>query len=210
MARIDNINTTGNITTALFRTKDIAEVNLLRRAILSEIETYAIDIVIFDINTSPRHDEVIALRLGQVVIDHSRLQLPEEGDLLRGALPLPADETLFHLRVHIDVVGPLEFTTDHIPDLPFKYTTPIAILRTGQRIKCDCIIKKGQGATHVKWRPVSKITFTEVEEGYQISIKDIGMLSGQEIFEKGVEKIHAAAHRPPITIFSHPLVPNGI
>jgi len=194
MDRIDNINTTNNITTALFRTKDVSEVNMLCRAIKSEIETYAIDVVIFQTNTSPRHDEVIALRLGQLVIDHSRFVPPEDGDF----------------KVHIDVRGPLEVTTDHIPELPFKYVTPFVTLRDGQRIVCDCIVRKGQGKTHVKWRPISTFAFTEVNEGYQIKIKDLGMLTGPEIIQKGFEKMGDAARRPPLTIFSHPLVPLNI
>lgn len=192
--RIDNINTTGDITSALFRTKDIAEVNLLRRAILSEIETYAIDIVIFHINTSVRHDEIIALRLGQVVIDNSRYVPPEEGET----------------KVHIDVQGPIEMTTEHIPDLPFKYVTPIVTLRSGQRIMCDCIVRRGQAKTHIKWRPVSEVTMKEVDDGYKITFKGIGMLSGEQVLERGLAKLGDAARRPPITIFSHPLVPNTI
>ena len=191
MDLIDNINETENITTALFRTKDVTKVNLLRRAILSEIETYAIDIVKFQINTSPRHDEVIALRLGQLVIDNSRYQPPENGDL----------------TIHIDVEGPGEITTASIPNLPFKYVTPFVTLRKGQRIVCDCTVRKGQGKTHVKWRPVSTFSFNEVDDGYLIRIKGIGMLSGTEIIRMGIDKMEAAANRPPQTIFSRVLIP---
>lgn len=194
MDRISNINTTDETTTAHFRTGDVSEVNMLRRAILSEIETYAIDIVIFQTNISPRHDEVIALRLGQCVIDHSRFTLA-------------AGESF---TTHIDVSGPIEVTTDHIPNIPFKYKTPIVTLRTGQRIICDCIVRMGQGKTHVKWRPISTFTFTEVEDGYQISFKGIGMMTGYEIIEKGIAKMSAAAKRKPITIFSQPLVPHDL
>jgi len=194
MERIVNIETTGNITSALFLTKDIAEINLLRRAILSEIETYAIDVVVFQHNTSPRHDEIIALRLGQLAIDHSRFIPPKEGNF----------------KTHIDFQGPGIFTTEHIPELPFKYVTPIATLKRGQKITCDVIVKKGQGKQHVKWRPVSTVTFTEVEDGYKITFKGIGMLSGQEILEKGTIKMKEAAERPALTLFSRPLVPINI
>lgn len=194
MERITNIETTGNITSALFLTTDVAEANMLKRAIMSEIETYAIDIVIFQVNTSPRHDEVIALRLGQLVIDHSRFTPPEEGDF----------------RTHIDFRGPGELSTEHIPELPFKFRTPIVTLRAGQSVVCDVIVKRGQAKQHVKWRPVAKVFIEEVENGYLITFKDIGMLTPTEILQKGYDKITEAAHRPPITLFSHPLVPGNI
>lgn len=193
MNRISNINTTGEITTALFATEDVSEVNILRVAILSEIDTYAIDIVIFETNTSPRHDEIIALRLGQLIIDHDRFVPPTNGDL----------------TIHIDVSGPLEFTTSHIPQLPFKHLnpTPIAVLKEGQRIACNCIIKQGQAKTHVKWRPVSSFSFKEEPGGYQIKIKGIGMMNGRSIIEKGIAKMADAAMRTPATKFFNLLIP---
>lgn len=194
MDRIANLRVTNNIITATFLTKDISEANVLRRAILSEIETYAIDVVIFYVNFSPRHDEIIALRLGQLVIDHERFTPPENGEF----------------RTRIDFTGPGVLTSDNIPGLPFKFTTPIITLKTGHRIMCDVIVKKGQGKEHVKWRPVSTVVITEVDDGYQFTIKEIGMLTAEQIFTKGIEKMSDAAHRAPITRFFHPLVPSNI
>lgn len=145
-----------NIATGLFRTNDVAEANLLRRAILSEIDTYTIDIVVFQINTSPRHDEIIALLLGQLVIDHSKF-----------------DDRLVDEHIAIDVSGPLKFTSDHIIGLPFTFTTPICELLPGQRIKCDVIVQSGQGKIHCKWRPVSLISITDLKEGYFVTTVDI-------------------------------------
>lgn len=191
MDRIVNIEVTRDIVSGVFLSEDIAEVNLLLRAINSEIETYAIDIVTFNVNTSSRHDEIIALRLGQCVIDHSRFTPPAEGNF----------------RTHIDFQGPGWLTTNHITGLPFKYETPIALLKVGQRITCDVIVKRGAGKQHVKWRPVSQIRSTEVDNGHKVTFKTIGMLTPQEIFQKGYEKISEAAHRAPITLFSHQLIP---
>ena len=107
-------------------------------------------------------------------------------------------------------ISNIEFKVADVSDLPFKYKTPIATLRPGQRILCDCIVKKGQAKTHVKWRPVSTITFSKFDDdNYQVKFKGIGMMTDRQIIEKGIEKMRAAAHRPPITIFSHPLIPNN-
>jgi DNA-directed RNA polymerase alpha subunit len=280
MDRITILSDQGNVVDFLFESDDIAEVNMLRRAMMSEIETYAIDIVIFQTNTSPRHDEVIALRLGQLVIDHSRFVPPEEGDF----------------RTSIDFLsqGPErfnEFTTEHIPDLPFKYLTPIATLRVGQRITCEVIVKRGQAKDHVKWRPVSAVAISDIGDkftktlqrivssfrsplpedkirlhidytgpgelttanipqlglseiipivtlqqgqhlacdvvinwkptpstvvsnmkinSYQVTFKNIGMLTSTEIIAKSLEKIPAAVNRSPKTIFSQAVKPHNI
>lgn len=194
MERITDLQVADNIITATFVTDDVSEANMLRRAILSEIETYAIDIVVFYVNTSPRHDEIIALRLGQLVIDHERFTPPAEGDF----------------RTRIDFSGPGVLTSDNISELPFKFTTPIVTLRAGQRILCDVIVKKGQGRDHVKWRPVSTVAITEVENGYKFTMKEIGMLTPEQIFTNGFAKMRDAAHRVPITLFSHPLVPSNM
>jgi len=193
MDHISDIVTIKEITTALFHTNDRAEVNMLQRAIYSEIETYAIDIVIFHVNTSSRHDEIIALQLGQLVIDHTRFVPPEDGNF----------------KSSIDFDGPGAFTTDNIPELPFKYKTPIAYLRAGQKIKCEIIIKLGTGRQHVKWRPLSTFTFKEHEMGYSIRVKGIGMLPGVDIIQKGLDKIDTASSRPGSNIFSRPVVPNN-
>lgn len=187
LERFKNIETVNEITTAIFLTKDITEANLLRRSILSEIETYAIDIVIFYINTSSRHDEIIALRLGQLVIDHEKYEHNET-------------------PIRINVKGPKEFSTKDIK-LPFKYETPIMVLREGETIICDVIVKKGQGKQHVKWRPVSTVSIKEVDEGFKFTIKGIGMMSGDKILLKGLEKIKEASKSPAINLFSKPMVP---
>lgn len=193
MDRISNVEIRDERLTGFFQTNDIYEINMLQRAILTEVETYAIDIVMFDKNNSSRHDEIIALRLGQLVIDNSRFVPPETGDF----------------KAHIDVSGPGEFTTDDIPLLPFKYKTPIAQLRAGQRIVCDVIVKLGYGRLHVKWRPVSTFTFEETNDGFNIALKGIGMLPPLEIIEKGFAKMDTATRRPASSIFTRPVAPNN-
>jgi hypothetical protein len=183
-----------NTATIHFATTDVVEMNMFRRAILAEIETFAIDEVNILINTGPRIDELLALRLGQLVIDHTRFAPPPEGDF----------------KTRIDFEGPGMLTTDHIPGIPFTRMTPIMELRAGQRVLCDVVVKLGQAKTHAKWRPVSKVTFAEVEGGYDVTIKSVGMLPPSQIFELGLAKIGAAREWEPITIFSRPFIPHNV
>lgn len=178
-----------NITYFTYKTKDVVRANLLRRSLLSEIETYTIDVVIFYINTSPRMDEVLAFRFGQLVIDQTE------------------NEQLDNVKTSIDLEGPLEVTTDNIPDLKFAYTTPIVVLREGQRLVCDLITKKGKAKTHAKWRPFAQLAVKEDKNIFRFSYKNIGMLSDEEIIKQGLARMIDAANNPPTSIFWKPFIP---
>lgn len=196
-SQIQYVGTRDGISTAVFFTDDVKEVNLLRRAIMSEIETYTINVVLFHRNKSARQDEVIALRLGQLPIDHTRYKYP--GD---------------NVKIRINVEGPLNMTTDHIPEIPFSDPpTPILTLREGEYVVCDVIVEKGTGAQHIKWRPISTIWFDELDDGrniyYEIKYKGIGMMPPEEILEKGINKMDAAAVRPVSSRFSNTALPDN-
>lgn len=199
MERFSNINTTGLVTTAVFHTREIAEANMLRRAILSEIETWAIHTVIFNVNTTPRHDEIIAQRLGLLVINHAAFTPPVSGEF----------------KAKIDVTAPpgdeiFELTTQYIPEIPFAYETHIVTMKPGQRLVCEVIVKKGVARDHPKWSPVSIVTINEDPEGFLIRFKSVGALTPEQILGNGLAKMGEAAQRQPITIFSRPLVPHTI
>lgn len=192
-----------DFTTAKFNSNDVAEINMLKRAILSEIETVAIHSVIFYYNNSAREDELMAFRLGQLVLDNDQLDI-------EAIKQQP-------LRVRVDISGPVEMTTEHIPNLPFKYKTPIIKLREGERIFCDIIAKVGQGKDHVRWRPVSRFAFSEIKdgeggiiEGYNVKMKGLGMMDPEKILQKGYEKIESAANRVSANIFSLQLRPANL
>jgi len=194
MEQLKDIKSNGLTTQAIFLTNDFSLANMLRRAIYNEIATYAIEFVIFDINTSAREDEILALRMGQCVIDHTRF-VPQEDH---------------NHRYHVDFSGPGTFTTDHIIGIPFTYVTPIAELLSGQRILCDVIVRQGRGAQHAKWSPVSTVKpIKEVDNGYLIELTSVGMMPGNDILERGIKGIPDAIERPARNIFFQPLAPYG-
>lgn len=186
--RVDRNNA---LCTIVLNTTDVTQVNMLRRAMLSEIETYAIDIVTFNENTSCRHDEIVAFRLGQLVIDHDRF-VPDEND---------------QFTTEINVEGPLHFSTADIPGLPFKYVTPIMVLQYGQRINCSVIVKRGTSRIHAKWRPISTCAIGTESDRYTLTFHNIGMLPDEKIIEDAFKSMPLIAERSPQTIFSYPLIP---
>lgn len=188
--RLRLVKSVGDLFTAQFLTKDLAEANLLKRAILSEIETYCIDIVSFNVNNSARHDEIIALRLGQLVIDHTKFNPPNNEDLV--------------VTVNVE---DKEFTSDDIRGIPFACKTPIIPLRRGERINCQVTVRKGQGKIHVKWRPVYKVIIKEAEDSIYLTIGSIGMMNPIDIFREGYNKMSEAATRPPINLYFKPAIP---
>jgi hypothetical protein len=110
----------------------------------------------------------------------------------------------------IDVTGPINMTTNDIADLPFTYSTPIAKLISGQRIKCRVTVKQGNGAIHAKWCPVALFHFDDADEGYRFSFKGTGALSPEVVVERSLDKMVAAAERPSDNRYYRPLIPMNL
>jgi hypothetical protein len=107
-------------------------------------------------------------------------------------------------------MGPLEVTTDEIIGLPFKDRTTIVVLKEGQRLHCKLIVKRGTAKIHVKWRPVSAIEMLQTAQGYELSFKNIGMLTTTSIIEQGIDRLINAATEIPQNLFTRPLIPQNL
>ncbi|KAL0221648.1 hypothetical protein RCL1_001502 [Eukaryota sp. TZLM3-RCL] len=164
---------------------DVSFANALRRILLSEIATMAVEHVVVLNNTSVIPDEVLAHRLGLIplLVD---AKLFEEVDPSVPVEALNGKQTLkFVLNVACpgkdkskdpdDVTDeadlyingrvfskdfkwvPIDDQIDWIHAAPRPVLDDILIskLRTGQTISVEMYATKGVGATHAKWSPVS-------------------------------------------------------
>ncbi|KAL0229496.1 hypothetical protein GEMRC1_014113 [Eukaryota sp. GEM-RC1] len=160
---------------------DVSFANALRRILLSEVSTMAIEHVIIHNNTSVIQDEVLAHRLGL-------LPLVVDPDLFEDAdpelAPLYNDKQALKFTLNIKCTGkdPDVMEVEHDPSASYingkvyssalqwepmgeqaiNLITPPAMvhqdiliskLRPGQEINVDLIAIKGVGATHAKWSP---------------------------------------------------------
>ncbi|WP_241759689.1 DNA-directed RNA polymerase subunit D [Aeropyrum pernix] len=139
-------------------------VNAIRRTVLSDVPTMAVDYAyIFD-NTTAVYDEMVAHRLGLVVLDSNeaveKYRRPEEC-----AGKEPSEEDCFvevSLEAEVDAegetgryitAGDLSISDPQVK--PVYPETPLIYVAPGQRIHVQAFARLGRGKEHTKWSPAS-------------------------------------------------------
>ena len=145
---------------------DLAFANSLRRVIISEVPTMAIDMVQVKENTSPLFDDFVVHRIGLVPLkseDIDKYQFPLVCSCKSGCSQCQVE---YDISVKCDENckdDTMEVTSNHIKPknkecsvVPVEYDYPIVLtkLKKGQSINMTLTAKKGIGKTHAKWSPV--------------------------------------------------------
>ncbi|KAJ3045941.1 45 kDa subunit of RNA polymerase II [Rhizophlyctis rosea] len=152
---------------------DLSVANALRRVMIAEVPTIAIDLVQVDENSSVLSDEFIAHRMGLIpltsdpAIDNQFNYAYEcncdlECDKCTVILDLDVKctedrtrpVTTRDLRSNNRSIQPVHNTRD-----PHDQGVLIVKLRKGQHLKLKCTAKKGIAKNHAKWSPVTGIAF---------------------------------------------------
>ena len=144
--------------------------NAIRRALLAEVPTLAIDEVIFSENTSSLWDEMIAHRLGLIPLKMDEKTYETLLDCyMRGedcsvifslderAVERPKTVLSGHLRFEgvEGVAAPPE--AFHVE--PVSKNIPILKLAKGQGVSLTAIARMGVGRLHAKWQPVTAVGY---------------------------------------------------
>jgi len=152
---------------------DLAFANSLRRVMLAEIPTLAIDLVEIEQNSTVLADEFIAHRLGLIPLNGEGI------DKLLYSRDCDCEEYCEHcsvkLSLHAKCTGDemVVCARDLVPSgerINDVIGNPIIVdaegagslilkLRQGQEIKLECIAKKGIAKEHAKWAPSAAIGF---------------------------------------------------
>ncbi len=125
-------------------------VNALRRLILADVPTMAIDDVYVYENSSSFWDEYITHRLGLI---------PLKTDLKMIPVPLTREnQKNFTVTLTLDEEGPKTVYSSDLksPDPKVRPATgkiPIIHLAPGQRLRLEAIAVPGKGEWHAKWQP---------------------------------------------------------
>ncbi|PWA35696.1 DNA-directed RNA polymerase family protein [Artemisia annua] len=162
------------------RNTDASVANALRRVMISEVPTIAIDLVEIEVNSSVLNDEFIAHRLGLIPLTSERamsMRFSRDCDACDGDGQCEFCSVEFHLRAKcindntLDVTSKDLYSSDHtvVPvdfsgDVGFdsgeeQRGITIVKLRKGQELRLRAIARKGIGKDHAKWSPAATVTF---------------------------------------------------
>ena len=142
---------------------DPAFANSLRRIMIAEVPTMAIDEVIVIENSSPLFDEIIAHRLGLIPLktDLDTYVLPEKCEC--GGEGCANCQVALTLEVEA-TDGPMTIYSGHLKSqdpkiVPVSEKIPIVKLAKGQKLVLEAYARLGLGKEHAKWQPVSAAAY---------------------------------------------------
>ncbi|KAH9288349.1 hypothetical protein KI387_032466, partial [Taxus chinensis] len=167
------------------RNTDPSIANALRRVMIAEVPTIAIDLVEIENNSSVLNDEFIAHRLGLIPLTSHRatqMRLSRDCDSCDGDAECEYCSVEFQLHAKCDGEHTLDVTSfDLISSNPHVLPVDVASraasesandfdpteqrgiiivkLRRGQELKLRAIARKGIGKDHAKWSPAATVTF---------------------------------------------------
>lgn len=138
--------------------------NALRRIMLAEVPSMAIDEVVILENSSMLHDEILAHRMGLIPLktDLDSYNLPEECtcksefgcNLCRVTLTLEVEATEDTTTVYSK-----DLKSENPSITPVSDKIPIVKLAPKQKIRLEAYARLGKGKDHAKWQPVSVCTY---------------------------------------------------
>ncbi|CAH9114966.1 unnamed protein product [Cuscuta europaea] len=160
------------------RDTDASIANALRRVMIAEVPTIAIDLVEIECNSTVLNDEFLSHRLGLIPLTSERamsMRFSRDCDACDGDGQCEFCSVEFYLRVKclgdqtLDVTSKDLLSSDHTV-VPVDYSdstspTPeskgiiIVKLRRGQELRLRAIARKGIGKDHAKWSPAATVTF---------------------------------------------------
>lgn len=145
---------------------DLSFANSIRRVIISEVPTMAIEQVVVKENTSPLFDEFICHRLGLVPLVSEDVDKYVYARDCNCESKCPRCSVEFRIKKFCDKEK-MDVTTEDIELVnsdknrkidvaPVKYNPPIVIAKLAQNQKIDMYLtaRKGIGKAHAKWSPV--------------------------------------------------------
>src|SRR3989344_2893534 len=184
---IQKLNQTDNELQFLLKGITPGLANMLRRIMIAEVPTLAIEEVNFIKNDSALYDEIVAHRLGLIPLktDLSSYEL-KEACSCKGAGCAKCQ-----LVLSLKAKGPCTVYSSEIQSQdpkvkPVYGNMPITILQKTQKLEFEAVAILGQGKQHAKFSPCLAYYTTENDKDFMFFIESFGQLTALEILENAI------------------------
>ncbi|KAL0266100.1 UNVERIFIED_CONTAM: hypothetical protein PYX00_011816 [Menopon gallinae] len=170
---------------------DCSVANALRRILISEIPTLAVEKVLIHKNSGVMPDETLAHRLGLIPIEAD----PEDVD------GKELESLAFRIDVKNGESGIMNVYSHDIQCVQpsrrpwFKKNVLITRLAPKQEIEVEMFCSKGTGKEHAKWSPVCPATYRLMPDIQIEDVYDDDAVKLQSLFKDGVVGIQAVNGR---------------
>lgn len=179
--------TQDDATIVVFKDTHNTIVNSIRRTILDEVPTFAIEDVEIVVNESPIYDETIAHRLGLVPIKTDLKAYNFREDCKCGGIGCALCEVKMSLSQDEEgyVLSGL-LKSDDPKIVPADKEIPITKLFANKKIELNLKAILGKGREHAKWAP-AHVYMKEEGKSVNLIIEPFGQLDAKTIYNSAID-----------------------
>lgn len=169
--------------------------NAVRRAVINEVPTMAVEEVLVIENTSPLPNEILAHRISLIpfISDIDNYNLPE-ACTCNSRLGCEKCVVRYVLRAEAGNTPLTVYSRDMAPEKPGTWVVPvngeipIVILPPGERIELELYVRLGKGRKHSKWQAGLASLYEENGRRY-LYLESFGFLPSRRIFHEALKII---------------------
>ncbi len=175
--------------TFVFKNTHNSIVNSIRRIILDEVPTFAIEDVEVVANDSPLYDETVAQRLGLIPLKTDLKSYNFKANCSCGGIGCAMCEVKLSLEQSEDgYVYSGKIKSDDPQIVPADEEIAITKLFHGNKIELSLKAVLGRGIEHAKWSPAHTY-LREANKGVELIVEPFGQLSEKDIYNKAIDII---------------------
>lgn len=185
------IKTDGDEMVFVFSKTHNSVINSIRRIILDEVPTFAIEDVEIISNESPLYDETVAHRLGLIPIKTDLESYNFKKNCKCGGVGCALCEVKMTLKQDGEgYVMSGSIKSDDPKVVPAEDTIPITKLFPGKKIEISMRATLGVGREHAKWAPAHTYLREEGND-VELRVESYGQLDSKTIYNKALDILGA-------------------
>ncbi|MFW5704309.1 MAG: DNA-directed RNA polymerase subunit D [Nanoarchaeota archaeon] len=171
----------------VFKDTHNSVVNAIRRIVLDEVPTFAIEDVEIIANESPLYDETLAHRLGLIPLKTDLKSYNFKENCSCGGVGCALCEVKMALSADEEgYVYSGQIKSDDPQVVPVDEKIPVTKIVKGKKVEANMKAILGKGREHAKWAPAHAY-MKENENSLELIVEPFGQLDAKEVYNKSLD-----------------------